>query len=292
MPGFLSPSFLDRLAKKVNFAALLVWGGITGTLSDQTDLQDALDAKASILQAQFDFVALAPGSKALKVFGSNLPTGDNDLYTVPASKRAIIYGNVGYNPSAGTITWFPQVKISGTYYKIGASSNLSTGAGTGANFAVSSVVPYILEVGEIFSINTTTTAGLNIWFRAIEFSDTYPLSSKKIVALANGDNTLYTCANAQGAILPVVVNSAGAQVAAQIYVMNSSGATRTYIAYLVPVAGSAGSTNQLIPATAVNNGVLSTLLACNSHLDNGDFIVLNTNSGTAGQFAWINIFEP
>lgn len=53
------------------------WGGITGTLSDQTDLQTALDGKASSLGADDNYVTDAEKTKLSNLSGTN--TGDQDL---------------------------------------------------------------------------------------------------------------------------------------------------------------------------------------------------------------------
>jgi hypothetical protein len=56
------------------------WGDITGTLSDQTDLQAALDAKADDLGADDNYVTDAEKVKLSNLSGTN--TGDNAVNTL------------------------------------------------------------------------------------------------------------------------------------------------------------------------------------------------------------------
>ncbi len=246
----------------------------------------ALAMTGSITGGTFGTSAFLTGATPKRAVGSNLSTGNTDIYTCPTGKRAYI-GNVvrAYNPSAGSITYFTQIKVSGTYYRIGASATLTTGTG-GSSGAPSSVI--VLEAGESLSINTATTSGLNVAYDVFEYSNTVPLYTSKILALSNGSNTLYTVPLGKSA---VTMGSTGIALSTlSLTVCNNSGGSLNYIVYNVPSGGSAGSTNQLYPSTAIADDVATTFNV-GPTLETGDFIVVNTSAGTATQTAWITVFE-
>jgi hypothetical protein len=225
------------------------------------------------------------GAKFVKVAGSNLSTGDTDLYTVPTGKKALLVGSSSrsYNPSVGSITFFAQIKVSGVYYRICSNFTLTTGTGGNGQFNFS---PMVLAAGEILAINTATTSGLNIWADVIEYDalDTRIVTGR-VLGLANGDNTIYTVAAGKTAIRASIVGGGNA-----LCVANGSGASRNYTYYQVPSGGSKGTTNQMSPATAINDLAAATTLQPGT-MDTGDFIVVNTNSGVAGQNAWVTVYE-
>jgi hypothetical protein len=102
---------LDRIDDMVVAGASGAWGGITGTLSDQTDLQSALDLKANLAGPHFTgnvgIATTAPRYK-LEVDGSiygQALTIDNVLY-------ALSSGNVG----VGTAAPGYKLEVDGTLY--------------------------------------------------------------------------------------------------------------------------------------------------------------------------------
>lgn len=232
--------------------------------------------------ANFSFAQL-PGYKFKGVLGSNLSIGDNDLYTVPANKKAIIVTNAtrAYNPSAGSISFYAEIKVSGVYYRTGASTTIATGVGSGANLLSQ---PMIINAGESISVNTSTTAGLNITTSVVEFDSISPFSIARILSLANGDNSLYTVTSGKSGC--IIANG----LLGAVSVFNGSGSSVNLIVYDVPSGGSSGSTNQLFASTALAN-VTATTFNTSATFSSGDSLVVNSNSGTAGQVAWVNYFE-
>jgi hypothetical protein len=224
------------------------------------------------------------GAKLIKAAGSNLTIGDTDIYTVPTGKKALIQASVGrsYNPSAGNITYYTEIKVSGTYYRISSNTLLTTGTGNVGNITAAMV----LGAGEILAINTATTNGLNVWTEIIEYDATdVRLVTGRVLSLANGDNTIYTVSAGKTAIRGNII--AGTNC---LGIANSSGGARTMIIYQVPSGGSSGSTNQMTSAGSFADLSVSTVLNPGT-MDTGDFIVVNTNSGLTGQTAWVTMFE-
>ena len=218
--------------------------------------------------------------------GPALATGNNDLYTVPAGKRALFQAVSVLNTSAGNITWYAAVKISGTYYRL--TSDATTAAGAQAS---QQAISYIAEPGETLAIVTATNNGLNVFPCVSVFDSTIPVYSAKLLALANGDNTLYTVPSGKSAVLanislvPIATDSANA-----LFYVNSSGGART-IQWSFVESGQALGTGYLVSvATSVNDATRSSL-AGRPSLGAGDFININTNAATATQIAWVNVME-
>lgn len=83
------------------------------------------------------------------LFASQAPGASNtniDLYTVPTGKRAVINFQI-YNQALSTLTFFPEFKVGGIYYR-GANNTTAT-AITGTN----GFFLKVLEAGEIASLN-------------------------------------------------------------------------------------------------------------------------------------------
>ena len=231
------------------------------------------------------------GCKYVLVRGGGLATGDNDLVlsgggaaTVPTGKRWLVGVYFGYNDSAGTIAFYPTVKISGTYYRLASTATVGTAA------ASTSTVGYIAEAGETLAVNVATTNGLNVIVWVVEFDSTIAVKSAKLLSLATGDNTVYTApANTNAMIIGNTFAVGGVNLAALSYV-NSSGGTRTIRWHVVP-SGSAVAAAHRITATISVTNLTRNSNATIATLNSGDFINLNTDANTATQIAWVNVME-
>lgn len=280
----------DKTATDDEVVAIETALGLNPEGSD-TDVADRL----SRMQEEIDASGLPPktisyldplitDAKYVRCVGSNLAIDENvDLYTVPTGRKAFVLPTARiYNPSAGSITYKFKLKKSASYYPISAPATLTTGTGTSTGMNNAGI---LLNAGESISIYCTTTAGLNVGIPVIEFDDSVPLYRKSIDDLSNGNNTLYTVPTAKTARIFNMLNTSSS-----VSVSNASGASRDYILYNVPSGGSAGSTNQFYPAQSVADNAIYNFV-CPPTLATGDFIVINTNNGAGGQFAWLNVFE-
>lgn len=221
------------------------------------------------------------------VQGQNLALGDTDLYTVPVGKKALVCPNGRVNNvTGGNILFSVQMKIGATYYRIGSDSNIGAGAGSNG-VALGGYV--VLNAGEILAVNTATTAGLNIVLSVIEYDAACPLSSTKFPALANGDNTIMTVP-ANRNYVGVNFQSDSVSSGMQVNIANDSGGSRDYIMYRVPSGDLPTSDNQMYPATASSDNTVR-FESILGGLTTGDYIVVNTNAGTADQSAWITYVE-
>lgn len=82
-----------------DYPSEVVWGNIQGTLSDQTDLKNALDAKQDALSFSYKSDVIQDSSKVIKtVYGGSCVTFKND------GNPGLIYGNT-IDLSLPTLTW-------------------------------------------------------------------------------------------------------------------------------------------------------------------------------------------
>lgn len=227
------------------------------------------------------------GLKYVPIVGANLATGDTDLYTVPAGRKALVERFARtYNPSVGNITTYRELKVSGTYYRLESNATLTTLTGGTPNFQSD----IVLNAGESLSVNAATTSGLNFRGGAWEFdaSDTR-LATSRILALVSGDNTLYTVPAGKTAWV-IFASTTGNN--GQVVVSNATGGSLNYYINVVPSGGSAGSTNQLYPATAIADQTILQFVGP-SMLAAGDFISVNSSGPDAGshQIAWVTYYQ-
>lgn len=234
------------------------------------------------------FGGLLKGSKYVPVPGSNLATGDTDLYTVPTGRAAIVFLVTHYNGGAGNITYFTQVKVSGTYYRISSGS----GAITAGNSASSGNHYCYLNAGEILAINTITNSGLNAFYWVVEFDADSPVRQGRLLGPSSGDNTLYTCPSGKSAAVLSSVGVAPNTTSFGGFIADAGG-TRNYYLHRVPSGGSPATGNRTSSAAAVAassrsvgfSGVAGLAFAA------GDFLNLNVDTGNAAQVAFVLVVE-
>jgi len=118
-----------------------VWGDITGTLSDQTDLQSALDAKASLSQTV----------QIVTVTGiaTDVGTKQNLLSAVPTGKQRIVTKIVVRNASADLTAFGGE---DGFYfgYNAGATGSSNLTFGSNAVAALTTTARLIQTSGDTF----------------------------------------------------------------------------------------------------------------------------------------------
>jgi uncharacterized cupredoxin-like copper-binding protein len=218
-----------------------------------------------------------------QVFLENIGSGNEDLYTVPTGMRAIALF-AAFNSAGTTTTYFAQVKIAGTYYRIGSSATPATLINGAVNFG------YIYEQGETISINTSQ-AGLNAMLGIILFPNYHSLKTIKLTSLVAGNNVLYTAPVGKTPTMFGFNTFANSSGSAGFTYINSSGGTLTYKAYYVPVADVNPSTaNQMVQASVANGTTIGGSFNALA-MQPGDTIQLTTGSAAAGQFAFVTVFE-
>jgi hypothetical protein len=262
--------------------ALLLAFGCAGVLFP---VRAGISNGSPIITAYGD--AIIPGATFRSTNKGNIASGDVDLYTAPAGKRAIVFGAAVFNPTAGAINIFIETKIAGTYYRLfGAAQSV------GINSTVNpSTVMIVLEPGDSYSINSAAL-GLNVFLKISEYPSSQSPFSAKLTALTNGASTLYTVPAGKSAIIfPVATFGGGVALpSGQVFVGNNSGGSLNYFINVVPNGGSVAASNQVQNATAIGN-VAFTALKCDSTMTAGDFITVTSTAATATQFAFVTIAE-
>lgn len=209
---------------------------------------------------------------------TSFASGNNDLYTVPAGRKFILTGAAVYNTSGGTITYYLEAKISGTYYRVGGNSGV--GNNTFGTVSVSGG-NVLLEAGQIVAINASSAGGTLVRITGMEFDAGIPWKTTFFTSFAAGDNTIYTCPAGKRALMT-----------GTFLIGNASGASRTYSYNHVLSGGSVAFANQQGVAVSIGDGASSNLAAtANQMFSAGDFMSINSSSATATQYCWINYYE-
>lgn len=216
-----------------------------------------------------------------------LATGDTDLYTCPTGKRALIVAaRLSGIPAAGSVTGFLEIKVSGTYYRTTSNNTVTTAQ----NFNFSNV-GIVLEAAEILAINCATSTGATVFFDIIEFDNTAPLFTKKVLGPAAGDQTVYTVPAGKSAIITQIGGPPFSSAGVATFVADGGG-NRVWKAHIVASAGSPTTANQAVPSTTTNLSTVSNINVSGG-MTAADFINLNSTTNLAGLAAifWMNIIE-
>ena len=218
----------------------------------------------------------------------NTAAGDTDLYTVPASKKALVVECSYTVPTgnASSVICFAEFKSSGVYTKYDFVAN---GAAAGSLGVTALLVPMLFAAGESFSVNCNNP-GISLWPFILEFDDTAAINVARLSSFNAGDNTLLTLStNGIQLISNLESVAAGSVMKGSLYYFNNTGITRTIGWNLVPSGGSVGVSNQFKSGVSVSSPSVQ-LVTFYGGLKAGDFISINTDANTAGQAAWI-IFQ-
>lgn len=214
-------------------------------------------------------------------------SGQNQLYTVPAGKRALI-NRIDCN-SQGSVTANCNFNNGGNYFNGGGSQTGLT-AGTPQNLI--KTIPLILDAGEILSVILSSAVSVNVWPQIIEFDAIAPLKSGKFLNCASGNNLVYTCpAGKTMMALDAVLNHGG--VSATGFGQLSS-STQLYWMY-VPNGQSVGPTfrisNTATPSGGATTGGTMVQSATRfPSMNPGDMIYVNASNALGG-CAYFNYVE-
>lgn len=214
-----------------------------------------------------------------------LVSGNNDIYTVPTGKRAFVTSLGINNNSGGSLTYYVQVKISGTYYQITTASAVANNAfGT---FQINNSAGIVLNAGEGLAVNASGNGGAVFKVNYREFDASIPFKTASLTAPAAGNNTVYTVPTGYAAVMGSGAETGGVTFGGYA---NFSGANKTYTHNDVLSGGSVGTTNQTVTSSTSTNNTVSNFLFPNI-MSAGDFANFNTSANNAGQFVWLNMYE-
>jgi len=131
-----------------------VWGGITGTLSDQTDVYNLIQGKEPALSAGTT-AQYYRGDKTWQTLNTSaVPEGSNPYFTTARARTSLSAGaGINYNSTTGVIA-STITQADGTETKLTAGSNITI-TGTG-----SSTTPYTISTtggGTVTSVGLSST---------------------------------------------------------------------------------------------------------------------------------------
>lgn len=230
----------------------------------------------------------APTSgKMVNAFISNCTTGNQILYTAPAGRRAAFNNQFFWNPTVSTITELILLApAGGGFYQSSASQTVTAGSSNvqGSYYGV-------LEPGDSLVVNSTA-AGLSARAQILEFPSSFTYYMPRLTSMTSGNNTLYTCASANGGVTWTPPAAQGAGTLAQVILYNT-GSSITYTGvYLVPSGGSPGSSNQIMGSfVAANNTEKVLSFSTGLTFNQGDSIVIASPTSNSGQYAWTVVVE-
>ena len=208
------------------------------------------------------------------------------IYTPPAGRIAIPWGPIYVKGGgAGTVTYYPQITISSTNYRLFNDATIGT---TQVGNLTTFNCPIILA-GENIGFNFSAS-GVSAVLNIIEV-DAKPIVRGLIAGLVSGDNTLYTCPSGKNAVLMSVTLGKVFGQANEGYIIAynpTANGSLTRATNIVPSGGSPTTYNKFDSSGGTGQYLGSNL--ANMALSAGDYININTGSGS-GQIAWVNILE-
>jgi hypothetical protein len=256
-------------------------GGVTNSIQYNTG---STFGGVSVLTPAGTLVTGAVFKSSIKNFSA---TGNSDIYTCPANKRAIITEITVFNGHASnSSTLVAMIKIGSTYYPATASTSVLAQS-TGSRSAT-----YILEAGETIAVNMTQQP-FNVVASIMEFDNTSNLKSAKVTTptLASGDNTIYTVPIGKTALVlnNTLTMCSGTQ--GTLTAGNNSGGNITAHFNVVLSGGSASSSNQMSAPVTLSTGTANSQSLTSFSIGAGDFISVNLSAGTSDQIAFVTVVE-
>lgn len=207
-----------------------------------------------------------------------IAAGTNSVFTVPSGYRLFLRGLIVF-PATNSTTVYPGVSISGTDYRTGIVAS----AGTNGN-TLQTV--YIYEPGESVVIYTSGLLN-NVMGSGLLFTNTLPIKTVKLNSFSVGNNTVYTVPASTYAIAANV----GAPPPFNFSFINGTASTIHRKLYLVPSGGSVDSSTLIGEADVLSLGSGGVTITSQFVMFPGDSFVIDSDSSSAGQLAFLSIME-
>jgi len=237
------------------------------------------------VEQEFPFL-LNPARVVISTSVAN--SGNNDLYTVAAGKRAFVASSRIL--LTGGAVYF-ALKRSGVYYPLSIATSIGVSNGVVA-------AGFVFEAGDIIAFNHSTADAINYNLGIVTFDApaSGPRGLKTYTELApiNGNSTLCTVAASCVMQFPnmgvqggVAIGGGSASVA---FVYNGSGSARNYGGYIVPSGGSADATTQFYATAATNDSARGTMTPA-GYMAASTAFIMSTNANTTQQTMWVTTLE-
>lgn len=237
-----------------------------------------------------DYLTMLPGGTSLPGVTYPLASingciiGDNDVYTVPAGRRALVLDPYYWNPTVSTATLRTNWKIGGVYYPL----IFTTSLGASAAFNSFGPVGIVMEAGESISVNSNL-ALVNFWFNIVEFDNKSGLKTAKLTTLISGNNVIYTCPTGKTSTILSDMGTLGSFTSSSLFFTNNSGSTITYSGWAIP-NGSSAITNNLFGTSTLTTGTVLTFpFRCD--FAPGDNITFASNVATSAALIALTVSE-
>jgi len=225
-----------------------------------------------------------PASSSTSIANS----GNNDLYTVAAGKRAFVAQSRIL--LAGGAVYF-ALKRSAVYYQLSITTSIGVSNGVVA-------AGFVFEAGDIIAFNHSTADAINYNLGIITFdaptSGPRGLKTYTQVTPISGNNTLCTVAASCVMQFPnmgvqggVVIGGGSASIG---FVYNGSGSSRNYGGYIVPSGSSADATTQFYATTPTTDAARGTMTPA-GYMAAGTSFIMSSNSATTQQTMWVTTLE-
>ncbi len=211
-------------------------------------------------------------------------SGNNDLYTVPTNRLALVVDTLLTNPTGntGTITCLAAAKVGGVYHTFDFISNALAVGSAGRS---QSQAPFLLHAGETYAVNTDRAGG-SVWASIIEFDATANINDARLFSLSAGNNTLFTVPVGKTVQFVGFPSALNLPQSGFVWYWNASLGIRTVSINAVPSGGSPSNANQIVaPSSIADKQMVQQQFY--GGLNPGDFINVNTDAGTATQTAWV-----
>lgn len=220
-----------------------------------------------------------PGLQVINANQVISSSGFNDIYTVPSGRRAILTSMWAVTQSS-TVGATPAYKIGSTYFN-GAGGSVALSTTTPQNIV--SLIPLILESGEVLSVYLASAISVNLWPVILEVDNSCVIKSSKTGPLTSGNNLCYTCPAGKSALILDPRLNFGAPSASAIGAIGSANAT--YLQY-VPNGQSPGSTFRIsnnVTSGTTGGGTSASSVMRGPSLNAGDMIYANAASSLQTQ---------
>lgn len=223
-------------------------------------------------------------AKYISAFIGNSILGDNDMYTVPAGKLALISSFVYYNTTGSSIIVKGQVNVSGTYYRLTNGITVSN-----ASINTSYVMSIILNAGEILSFNSAA-AGINGWANICEFDAANSNFTRKGGVPTAATTTYYTAPTGKSAacVSNQGILAASAATTNVMFYQSTQSSSMSMTTWEVAPAGSS-TNNNLLERASPNSSLVTT--NGRTQIPAGYFIQGQGNNTATTRFFWFNLME-
>jgi len=227
------------------------------------------------------------------------------VYQCPTSRRAIALNYQINNYGSATSSFSPCIGgvagASGVYFPLAGTltaGQLSVINGTASGNAATAF--YVMEAGETYNLLQITSTNFWVVAMILEFDNTSPLRTAKVVNPASGDNALYTPSGSKnglivgGAVTNAFAVNASTQTSLVLMWNNTSGAITTYNSYLPSGTSSSSAATRLnsSSASATAHATTSTGAFFGCTVANGDTLSVNLSANnTSGGLLYCSVLE-